>query len=260
MRQLYARPVQVRRNPAPVMLALAAWWLVAGAATAPADERTVIGRSALGRPIVAMLDGDPERARIRVLVVGCIHGDETAGIRVARRLVAAAPAPGAALWVVPSLNPDGVAAGTRGNARGVDLNRNFPFRWQPLGGLEYSGPNPLSEPESTAAVGLIRRIGPDITIWFHQPFGLVDLSGGDSAVERRYAQLVGLPAIRLPRYPGSVSTWQNHTITGSTAFVTELPSTVGGPLAGRAAGSVLALAREYADIGVGPATRPGRAE
>jgi protein MpaA len=259
MRQLYARRVQIRRNRSCVALALAMCGLVAGASVASADQRTVIGRSVLGRPIVAMLEGDPERARLRVLVVGCIHGNETAGVRVARRLVAAAPASGAALWVVPTLNPDGVAAGTRGNAHGVDLNRNFPFGWQPLGGLEYSGPNPLSEPESTAAVRLIGRTGPEITIWFHQPFGLVDLSGGDSAVERRYAQLVGLPAVRLPRYPGSVSTWQNQT-TGSTAFVVELPRTVRGPLVRRAAGSVLALAREYADIGLAPATRPGQAE
>ena len=81
----------------------------------------------------------PRRTRLRVLVIGCIHGDETAGMRVTRRLIAAAAAAGRALGR-PRLNPDGVAAGTRGNAHGVDLNRNFPFGWQPLGGLEYSGP------------------------------------------------------------------------------------------------------------------------
>ncbi len=226
---------------------------------ASADQRTVIGDSVRGRPIVAVADLPP-RTRLRVLVVGCIHGNETAGIRVTRRLIAASPPSGTALWVVPTLNPDGVAAGTRGNAHGVDLNRNFPFGWQPLGGLEYSGPGPLSEPESRAALGLIRRVRPDLTIWFHQPFGLVDRSGGDAAVERRYAQLVGLPLVGLRRYPGSVSTWQNHAMAAGTAFVVELPAIVPGSLVRRAAGSVLALAGEYASPAVGGATVAGRSE
>ena len=219
----------------------------------------MIGDSVRGRPIVAIADRPPQ-TRLRVLVVGCIHGNETAGMRVTRRLIAASAPSGVELWVVPTLNPDGVAAGTRGNAHGVDLNRNFPFGWRPLGGGEYSGSGPLSEPESRAALGLIRRIRPDLTIWFHQPFGLVDRSGGDPAVERRYAQLVGLPLVGLRRYPGSASSWQNHTIAGSTAFVVELPAIVPGRLVRRAARSALTLAAEYASPGVSGATVAGQAK
>lgn len=200
--------------------------------------------------MVAHAVGDPTAAD-RFLVVGCVHGDETAGIRVARRLFGGAPPRDAALWVVPTLNPDGVAAGTRGNAHGVDLNRNFPFGWRALGGLEYSGPRPLSEPESRAARRLIRRIDPDVTIWFHQPFGLVDRSGGAPALERRYAQLVGLPYRRIERPPGSISSWQNHVMPERSAFVVELPARVGGRLVRRAARAVVVLAREYAAAEVG---------
>ena len=210
-----------------------------------------------GRPILAALEQAPE-ARLRVLVIGCIHGNETAGMRVARRLIAAHAPAHTDLQVIPTLNPDGVAANTRGNAHGVDLNRNFPFGWRPLGGLEYSGAHPLSEPESRAARGLILRTAPDITIWFHQPFGLTDRSGGDTAIERRYAQLVGLPLVRLRRYPGSASTWQNSTTAGSTAFVVELPATVPGVLVGRATRSVLTLAREYASPDLAGATVTGQ--
>lgn len=175
-------------------------------------------------------------------------------MRVAQRLIVSAPLRNAAIWVVPSLNPDGLAAGTRGNAHGVDLNRNFPFDWQPLDGLEYSGRHSLSEPESRTARRLILRLQPDITIWFHQPFDLVDRSGGDPLVERRFAQLIGLPLVRLSRYPGSASSWQNHALPQSSAFVVELPSQVSAELVGRAAAAVRTLANEQGSPRVGAAT------
>lgn len=213
----------------------------------------MIGHSVRGRPITATLKGDPT-APERVLVIGCVHGNEPAGIRVARGLIAGAPARNAAIWVIPSLNPDGVAANTRGNTRGVDLNRNFPFDWQPLGGLEYSGARPLSEPESRTARRLILRLKPDITIWFHQPFDLVDRSGGDPLIERRFSQLVGLPLVSLRRYPGSASSWQNHALPRSTAFVVELPSIVSSDLIKRATRATRTLANEYGSADVGNAT------
>jgi protein MpaA len=237
--------MSTRRDHMLALIIAAAFFLLLPVGKATADRRAVIGHSVRGRPIVAALDRAPE-AHLRVLVIGCIHGDETAGMRVARRLIDAVAPRRVELQVIPTLNPDGVAAGTRGNADGVDLNRNFPFGWRPLGGLEYSGPHPLSEPESRAAVDLIRRTRPEITVWFHQPFGLIDRSGGDTAIERRYAQLVHLPLVALRRHPGSASNWQNETMPGSTAFVVELPALVKDALVRRAARSVLTLAEEYA--------------
>jgi protein MpaA len=185
----------------------------------------VLGRSVRGRRIFAMVSGDPDAPR-RLLVVGAIHGNETAGVAVARRLESSRPPRQSLIWVLRDLNPDGVAADTRQNAQGVDLNRNFPWRWRPLehrGGLQYSGPRPFSEPESRLARALILRIRPRITIWFHQPLGLVDRSGGQVRIERRFARMVGLPLTRLRRYPGSAAGWQNHRLRQSTAFVVELP-------------------------------------
>ncbi len=193
----------------------------AGPAAARAT-RHLLGYSVDGRAIVAYELGDPASAR-KVLVVGCVHGNEPAGTTIANRLTQLTPPAGVDLWVVPSFNPDGEAAGTRGNANGVDLNRNFPLHWKPLTGLFYSGPHPLSEPESRIMHRFLLSLRPAISIWYHQHLGLVDESGGDVAVERRYAQLVGLRALRLTRYPGSIASWENATFPGSTAFVVELP-------------------------------------
>jgi protein MpaA len=211
----------------------------------PADptviRRHLLGDSVRGRAIRVVEVGDPDEAR-KVLVVGCIHGDEPQGIRIANALAETKPT-GADLWIVPTLNPDGVAADTRQNAHGVDLNRNFPWRWRRLGSRGYryySGPHALSEPESGIAARLILRIRPTLSIWFHQPYGLVDGSGGDVNIERRFARLAGLPLVRLPRYPGSVTSWENDELPGSTAFVVELS---GGALSGSALSRVVRAVR-----------------
>jgi murein peptide amidase A len=215
-------------------------------------QSIVIGHSTRGRPIRAYVIGDLHATRT-ILVVGCIHGNEPAGIAIARRLVATtAPIPGLALWVVPVLNPDGVAADTRQNGRGVDLNRNFPYHWAPLAGYQYSGPHALSEPESRAAFKLITRIRPQITIWYHQHATLIDLSGGNPDVERDYASVAGLPAHGLVRYPGSAPGWENATFPGATAFVVELPAgTPSDASIHRHTEAVLGAAREVARGGSG---------
>src|SRR5437868_14142612 len=202
-------PVRTSRGALALSLAmlLAPAAVGAAAATDPSGRhQTLLGRSVDGRAIVAIETGDFDASE-RVLVVGCIHGSEPAGIAIANRLAHSSSPPELDLLIVPDLNPDGVAAHTRGNARGVDLNRNFPWRWQHLSGLYYSGPHPLSEPESRIAYRLILRIRPAVAIWFHQHLDLVDESGGDVAIERRFAKLVHLPLVRLQRYPGSVISW-----------------------------------------------------
>jgi protein MpaA len=201
----------------------------------PARRRVVLGRSALGRPIVATVLGAPSAPR-RILVVGCIHGDECAGTEVTRLLARGQPPPSTQLWLVSDLNPDGRAARVRQNGRGVDLNRNFPSEWRRIGrrwNPQYSGPRPLSEPESRIAARLVGRLRPRVTIWFHQPQGLVRAWGGSLPLARRYARLAGAP-FRALRWPaGTAPNWQNHRFPGTSSFVVELPA---GPLAGQAAG------------------------
>lgn len=184
----------------------------------------VLGYSVQHRAIIAVQMGDPD-SPAHTVIVGCIHGNEPAGIAIAKALGTHPVPVEVDLWVVVDLNPDGVAAGTRGNAHGVDLNRNFPFKWRslgPPGSLHYAGPHPLSEPESRLAAALVLRLRPRLTIYYHQHLAVVDNSQGPRRIERRYARVVGLPLRPLADYPGSATGWQDHLL-GATAFVVELP-------------------------------------
>ncbi|HEY2140479.1 MAG TPA: M14 family zinc carboxypeptidase [Solirubrobacteraceae bacterium] len=216
----------------------------------PRRTQVLLGRSVEGRPIRGLQAGGTPTDPV-VLVIGCIHGNESAGVAVVRRLQALPAPPGVELFSVPNLNPDGTHAGTRQNADGVDLNRNFPFRWQSIGmrgDQQYSGPHALSEPESRIAYRLISRLRPRVTIWFHQPLGVVDESGGSLQIERRFAQRAMLPLRRLARYPGSAAGWQNHALAGTTAFVVELPAgALAAVQANRLAAAVVDLALRVAN-------------
>lgn len=187
----------------------------------------ILGYSVDGRPIRAYVVGGLG-ARRSMLVVGCVHGNEPAGEAITARLRNETPPRGVALWLVDEFNPDGCRAHTRQNAHGVDLNRNSPWHWRTLdrpGGLHYSGPAALSEPESRAINRLVLRLRPEVSIWYHQHAALVDdSSGGSLELERRYANLVSLPLRSYGVYPGSITTWQDTTFPSDTAFVVELPA------------------------------------
>jgi protein MpaA len=217
---------------------------VATAAPAATRPPETIGRSVQGRAIQLVRVGDP-RAPRRVLVVGCIHGSETAGVAVTRALRRTTPPRAVQLLVLDELNPDGCRAGTRGNAHGVDLNRNFPWGWRPLGGVYASGPRPSSEPETRAAQRLVVRERPAVSIWFHQHLDAVIVQPGASlALERRYARVAGMRTRALAPLPGTAARWEQHRLPGSTSFVVELPAGRVSPARVRAhVQAVLAVAR-----------------
>jgi hypothetical protein len=197
----------------------------------PTASKVVIGHSVLGRRITAHRYGDPESPR-KALVVGNIHGNEPEGIRVIRTIRSQrARIHGMDLWVIDTVNPDGLRARVRQNARGVDLNRNFGSRWRRNGGpgaRYYGGREPFSEPESRAVRDLVLRVKPAVTIWYHQPYGFVfpPGPGGDLGIVRDYAALTGNAVRTTPgiRYTGTATMWQAAAVPGSTAFVVELPS------------------------------------
>jgi protein MpaA len=213
------------------------------AASAGAATSEVIGRSVRGRPIRATRIGG---GLTSVVVVGCVHGNERAGRAVIRRLREAAPVRDVTLWLIDLANPDGCLANKRQNARGVDLNRNFPYRWKALPhGTYHSGSRALSEPESRAMHRFLSRERPAVSLWYHQHARLVD-SYGDASMARRYARRVGLPYKFFYAAPGSITRWQSHTF-GTTGIVVELAAgSLSAAAARRHAAAVLAMAREAA--------------
>jgi protein MpaA len=210
-----------------------------------------IGRSVDDRPITAVERGTP--GGTVVLVIGVIHGDEAAGVRIVEEL-ATAPLPrGIDLWLIESMNPDGQVAGTRTNAHLVDLNRNFPYNWAPLGqpgDSQYGGAGPASEPETQAIVDFVSTLRPDIGIWYHQDLFRIapGQPGRDAEVRARYAELTGLPILDISggTYTGVAATWQRTTIYDGVAFIVEL-----GPRLSRAEAAVHAAA--VIEIGGEPA-------
>jgi murein peptide amidase A len=198
----------------------------AAEASAVPRHRELIGHSLRGREIYAYRFG-PADAASRFLVVGQMHGDEMAGCFVVRRyLFDLAPPRGVQFWVVPTINPDGRAAGRRTNARGVDLNRNFEtsdWHRQGRGTAYWSGPHPASEPETRAMQRFLTGLRPYTVVSMHQPLRCVDFSGGDPEVTLWLAHRLGLPARRLGTSGGNMTTFVNQNWPRRTAVTLELP-------------------------------------
>jgi protein MpaA len=135
---------------------------------------------------------------------GAIHGDEPLGTHCLERLVAelSPPLP-RETWIIPAANPDGLAAGTKNNARGVDLNRNFAARnWRREHAAGYDpGASPESEPESRALAELIARCGATRLIALHSPFRTVNYDGPARDLAERMAARNGYGATADIGYP-----------------------------------------------------------
>jgi protein MpaA len=221
---------------------------------APAQARTgldwsnrpeieVVAQSEEGRTIIARRIG-PVDAATSLVVIGQVHGNEPAGVRVVRELVdRAARAESldatttarttATIWVIDSLNPDGRRAGTRVNANGVDLNRNFPHAWQPSGRgtRQWSGPGAASEMEVQGLMAFLAKVRPTAVLVMHQDFAVVDTTHDRSRrAGVRLAELLGLPA-RPVGCPGpcrgTLTGWVDQEL-GAIAITVELPGKVSG--------------------------------
>lgn len=211
------------------------------------SDRVVVGRSLKGRKIVAQRQGDP-LAPVILLSVGQMHGSEPAGLRVTKRVRSASVPDDAPyqLWTIRTMNPDGAARRNRYNARGVDLNRNFPGTWSRQ---SRTGSRPASEPETRAMMRFLRTLAPTGVLSFHQPWDTT-LSVCDTQSAywvRLTAQLTGVHTPANPSncgnwLPGTMNRWTSR-VTGAWFVTVELPASYKvAPYIPRAASAVVALA------------------
>jgi protein MpaA len=222
---------------------------VAGAPVPGGPETTTfpIGTSVRGRPIPVVHRAFPlpGSASARVVVIGSIHGDERAGLRVITALKKLDLPAGLDLWLVRTVNPDGVVADRRTNARRVDLNRNFPYRWRSLnkGTETYSGPRAVSEPETRALRAFITKVDPQLIITFHQPLYGVGANDKGMPVVRALAAAMRLPVKVFACTGvchGSFTSWVNNR-TDAVAVTVEFGPTATDARIRRAARAVLSV-------------------
>lgn len=179
---------------------------------------SVYGTSVDGIPLTLYL---PDSGRADVLVLSAIHGDESETTVAVSEALRCLPAGDLQAAVILCGNPDGMLRGTRGNARGVDLNRNFPTsNWSPDPVFYKSrandardialspGSEPASEPETRALLSLIERLKPRAVVSLHSALACIDDSGA-SHLGRQLADRCALPFLTEIGYPtpGSMGTW-----------------------------------------------------
>ncbi|MEZ4363380.1 MAG: DUF2817 domain-containing protein [Kofleriaceae bacterium] len=170
-------------------------------------REVVVGTSALGRPIEAVCFAAPSYARPRppALLFGAIHGDEPASAMMLERLAdeLVERPPGRETWIIPCVNPDGVLAGSKNNARDVDLNRNFAAKnWSAAYAAGYNpGAAPEDQPETRALVELIASVGAERLIAVHATFRVVNWDGAGRGLAEEMAARCGYPASGDLGYP-----------------------------------------------------------
>lgn len=175
------------------------------------------GRSVLGLPLEVWRP----RGECHLLVFAAIHGEEPETTYALSRALRQLAEPLSHSAVVLAANPDGLIRGTRGNARGVDLNRNFPSRdWRPDPVTHRSvleepsdimlspGTHPASEPETQALLALIDELRPRAVVALHAPLACID-DVNTSPLGQYLALRTGMPLVRDVGYPtpGSFGSW-----------------------------------------------------
>lgn len=208
-----------------------------------ASLQDAAARSVKGRTIWTS-DIQPVDAERRVLVIGGMHGDELSSSAMAFHWIHLARVYGSSTaqavhWrFIPALNPDGLFAhpAKRVNARGVDLNRNFPtpnwardsrIYWEKRTGKDprrWPGSQALSEPEARFLFEQMGSFKPNLIVSIHAPYGVLDFDGPSvppSKLGRLYLDQVGI-------FPGSLGNY-GGVHKGIPVVTIELPNAARPP-------------------------------
>lgn len=203
------------------------------------------GESVEGVPLLAWVPKTKEPIGI---FFAAIHGEEAQTLILAHQLMREVTASQAHSILIPVFNPDGVLHGTRQNARGVDLNRNFPsvtWRSDPSptfppftltreahdrNQISSPGTAPASEPEVSCFVDLVNSVKPDFLLGLHAPDECVLAPDEDDyAFAQWLAENSGLEVVHaipiagtsVPD-PGSSNYWAKENTMRSVSYEIEI--------------------------------------
>lgn len=209
------------------------WSFAAGAEEMP--RQFVYGTSEMGKELVCHVIGDENAERSLLMIFG-VHGFEDDYPRdgqvlrlIAEEVIAhyeAAPDTLAdcCLYVVPSANPDGLLDGKtqngfgRCNAKGLDINRDFPVNWKKrTDDRNKTGDEPFSTAEARAIRSLVEQVTPT---WAMDVHGWINASYGDGAMARTFAKPFKF-TVKQPVSGGMLCSWLS-TVT-EEAIMLELP-------------------------------------
>ena len=193
------------------------------------------GSSENGRPLVCFRVGQSDASHALLLIFG-VHGFEDAYDRdgevlrlIAHRVIDAFAASvhtlgDYALYVVPCANPDGLIDGKssngygRCNARGIDVNRDFPVNWsEQYRSRIQTGSEPFSTAEARAIRDLVTALSPACAVDVH---GWLSSVYGEGPFSSLLAEAFGLN-IRAVRSGGTLVQWLKTA--AEEAVLLELP-------------------------------------
>jgi len=195
-------------------------------------EARQYGKSAQG---AALEYYGPQSGPVDILLMAAMHGDEVESTVVLSEALRRVPVSALRNPVILCVNPDGVLRGTRCNARGVDLNRNWPAgNWSPdpvcyrahgqtIQDIELSpGASAASEAETRSLKSLVQKLQPRTIVSLHAPLGCID-DPENTPLARWISEQVQLPVVPDVGYPtpGSFGSWSAEN--GIHIITWELP-------------------------------------
>ena len=172
----------------------------------------ILGTSVQRRPIMCLQMGQGPDV---IFIMATIHGNEAVGTPIVRRLAwylrqHRELLTGRMVVLMSVANPDGMVSGSRNNANGVDLNRNFEAKNRV--NSKESGKTALSEPESRIIKELILQYKPDRIVTIHQPLACIDYDGPGRMLAENMTQYCDLPVKKLGARPGSLGSYAGVTL------------------------------------------------
>lgn len=170
-------------------------------------ESKIIEKSTLNKDIEIFYLGKGSK---RIAFIGGVHGNEPQGVYIVEKLLEyfqknTQKLHDKELLFIPKANPDSFEKGTRTNANGVDINRNFPSKnWKESLKKDqyYSGKEKSSEIETRIMLKHLNYFNPDFIINIHSPYKVINYDG---------------PAIKIAEF---ISKYNKYPITSNIGYPT----------------------------------------